>query len=117
MDFGPVGAVLIAEHVDGFPRDPADYEMALCVFPYVEDWNLWLVQIPLLNAGQGDVRWPPFLGAFQHVEGPVRLGLEASIDSARDAGHRLASDGIKLFGRYLGLLADGKDPTNRDAWL
>ena len=117
VESGPLGVVLIAEHVEGFPRDPTDFRMALCLFPYVEDWSLWLVQIPLLRAGPGDFRNPPFLGELQHTNGPVRLGLEASVDMARDAGHRLATDGIKLFGRYLALLAQGNDPTDRDAWL
>lgn len=80
-------------------------------------WSLWMVQVPVLNAGEGDLRLPPFLGEVHHTEGPVRLGLQASLDLARGAGDRLAADGIKLFGRYLELLAEGKDPTDRDSWL
>jgi Protein kinase domain len=76
VDSGPLGVVLIADHVEGFPRDPTDFQMALCLFPYIEDWSLWLVQIPLLKAGAGDLRLPPFLGAFQRSDGPVRPAIK-----------------------------------------
>jgi hypothetical protein len=115
----PIAVIGISKSPDDwqkqFPADPQP-DLTLSLHAYIEDWQLWLVQIACLWTAEDGVRLPPFLSDFKHIDGPYRLGLGAAQDAVRDTCHRLPAEGIELFRRYLRLLNNGDDPLDPGAW-
>ncbi len=106
--------VSIANHDEPWEHREVELEQeslaVVTLHAYIEDWSVWFIQQPILHASPNNFRFPPFLDEFRRVDGPYRLGLSVAVDVSRNAGHTLATDGIKLFDRYLDTVADGLDP-------
>ena len=88
-------------------------------FVLLAEDEVWMLRVPMLLeqvVGGRAMIFPPLLGRFAAIEGPLRLGLSAARDAAKRLGDNVCQDGSRLAAEYIEHVRNDRNVRARDTW-